>query len=283
MLKRALEHAENRRAFGRPIVEFEMVEEKLAEMAMDLYAMEAMTYLTTGLCDQGIHDYSVESAMSKVFCSERYWDIVNHAVQIAGGNGYMSEYPFERYLRDSRINLIFEGTNEILRLFIALSGLQKPGEFLLEVGKALQAPIEGLGILREYASRKIARAVNPPALTKVAPALQQDAERLSRMTMRLADRSESVLRRHGRKIVEREYHQKRLADAAIELYAMAASLSRATARTESVGEEAASEDILLAHSFCSAAWRRARRSLRAIEHNQDRRYGAIVRRMRGKA
>src|SRR5512140_683612 len=129
MLKRALEHAENRRQFGRPIVEFEMIEEKFAEMAINIYAMESMTYLTSGLCDRRVPDYSLESAMSKVFCSERAWENVNHAVQITGGNGYMAEYPYERFLRDSRINLICEGTNEILRLFVALSGIQKPGQF----------------------------------------------------------------------------------------------------------------------------------------------------------
>jgi acyl-CoA dehydrogenase family protein 9 len=172
VLKLALEHAENRRQFGRPIVEFEMIEEKIALMAVNLYAMEAMTYLTAGLCDHGVHDYSVESAMGKVFCSERYWENVNHAVQIAGGNGYMSEYPFERYLRDARINLIFEGTNEILRLFIALSGLQKPGESLKEVGRALRAPVESLGVLRDYAFRRIRRAVQPETMSRVAPVLK---------------------------------------------------------------------------------------------------------------
>ncbi|MDZ4805613.1 MAG: acyl-CoA dehydrogenase family protein, partial [Candidatus Eisenbacteria bacterium] len=151
MLKLALAHAESRRAFGRPIIEYEMIEEKFAEMAVNLYAMEAMTYLTTGLIDRGAHDYAVESAMCKVFCSERLWENVNGALQVAAGNGYMAEYPYERYLRDARINLIFEGTNEILRLFIALSGLQRPGEYLKEVGRALHAPIKSFGLLREFA------------------------------------------------------------------------------------------------------------------------------------
>ncbi len=280
VLRLALDHAENRRQFGRPIVEFEMIEEKIALMAVNLYAMEAMTYLTTGLCDHSVHDYSVESAMGKVFCSERYWENVNHAVQIAGGNGYMSEYPFERYLRDARINLIFEGTNEILRLFIALSGLQKPGEFLKEVGRALHAPVESLGVLRDYAFQRLRRAVQPETMTRVAPPLKHDAERLARVTMTLADQSEAVLRRHGREILEREYLQQRLADAAIDIYAMSACLSRATSRIEAVGEAEAKDHIELAHTFVNLAIRRVRRNLRMIDRNSDARFKTVVSRVR---
>lgn len=276
MIRVALAHAEQRRQFGQPIIEFEMVEEKFAEMAVNLYAMEAMTYLTTGLCDAGRHDFSIESAMSKVFCSEHYWEAVNHAVQVAGGNGYMAEYPYERFLRDARINLIFEGTNEILRLFIALSGLQAPGDFLKQVGRGLRTPIKSIGILREYASRRLSRAVQPHPLTRVAPALKRDADRVSRGTMALADQAEAVLRAHGKEILQREYLQKRLADVAIDLYAMSAALSRATARIEAVGEAAAADHVRLAHTFCNMAWRRIRRNLRLIDHNPDRRFHDVV-------
>lgn len=276
MIQQALAHAENRRQFGRAIVEFEMVEEKFAEMAVNLYAMEAMTYLTTGLCDAGVPDFSVESAMCKVFCSERYWEAVNHAVQIAGGNGYMVEYPYERALRDARINLIFEGTNEILRLFIALSGLEKPGEYLREVGRALRGPIKSVGLFQDYATRRVTRAVHPPLMARVAPPLHRDAERLSRATMRFADRCEAVLRQHGRRVLEREYLQKRLADVAIDLYAVSACLSRATARIEAAGEEGARDHIRLAQAFCNLAWRRVVRNLRLIDRNPDKRLKEVV-------
>jgi acyl-CoA dehydrogenase family protein 9 len=276
MLKVALAHAENRRAFGRPIVEYEMIEEKFAEMAVNLYAMEATTYLTTGLVDRGAPDFAVESAICKVFGSERYWDNVNHALQVAAGNGYMAEYPYERFLRDARINLIFEGTNEILRLFIALSGLQKPGEYLKEIGQALHAPIKSLGLLQGYVQRRVQRAVTPPVMKRVAPPLHRDAERLARLTTAFADQCEAVLRRHGRKILEREYLQKRLADAAIDLYATSACLSRATARVESVGEAGAADHIRLAHTFTNLAVRRIRRNLRMIERNSDRRFREVT-------
>ena len=87
-----------------------------------------MTYLTTGLVDAKVADYSLESAICKVFGSETLWRVVNETLQIAAGIGYMQDYPYERMLRDARINLIFEGTNEILRCFIALSRHAGPGQ-----------------------------------------------------------------------------------------------------------------------------------------------------------
>jgi acyl-CoA dehydrogenase family protein 9 len=119
MLQMAVERTQERKAFGRTIGDFGMIKEKISRMMCETYALESMTYLTTGLIDAGVPDYSLESAICKVFGSETYWMVANETLQIAAGIGYMTEYPYERMLRDSRINLIFEGTNEILRAFIA--------------------------------------------------------------------------------------------------------------------------------------------------------------------
>ena len=118
----AVERCNERRAFGRPIGEFGLIKDKIAMMMADTWALESMTYLTTGMVDGGIEDFSVESAICKVYGSETCWRVVNEALQIAAGIGYMADYPYERLLRDARVNLIFEGTNEILRAFIALGG-----------------------------------------------------------------------------------------------------------------------------------------------------------------
>jgi acyl-CoA dehydrogenase family protein 9 len=128
LIKMAVERATERKAFGRSIAEFGLIKDKIAVMMAETFAIESMTYLTAGLVDGKVSDYSLESAICKVYASETLWRVVNETLQIAAGIGYMTEYPYERSLRDSRINLIFEGTNEILRCFVAHAGIQGPGK-----------------------------------------------------------------------------------------------------------------------------------------------------------
>ncbi|XP_058423951.1 complex I assembly factor ACAD9, mitochondrial-like [Diceros bicornis minor] len=132
MLKTLIEmtakYACTRKQFNRNLSEFGLIQEKFALMAQKAYVMESMAYLTAGMLDQpGFSDYSIEAAMVKVFSSEGAWQCVSEALQIFRGSGYMRGYPFECILRDTRILLIFEGTNEILRMYIALTGLQHAG------------------------------------------------------------------------------------------------------------------------------------------------------------
>ena len=115
------------RQFGRPLAEFELVQKKLARMAAWTYAMEAMTTVTAGLIDRGLEDYMLETAMLKVWSTERLWMIVNDAFQIHGGAAYFTDRPLERMLRDHRINQIGEGANEVLLSFIAPGGDARPG------------------------------------------------------------------------------------------------------------------------------------------------------------
>lgn len=112
--------------FGQRIANFEAIQWMLSEMATDVYAMENMVYKTAWLCDLGKR-FSREAAMVKLFCSEALDRIVDKAMQIHGGMGYMHEYPIERMYRDSRINRIFEGTNEVQKLVIARDVLKKNG------------------------------------------------------------------------------------------------------------------------------------------------------------
>src|SRR5262249_36611703 len=141
LLRMAIERVQERRAFGRNIGEFRLIKDKIARVLSRRVALESATYLTAGMVDLKVADYSLESAICKVMGSETLWDVVNETLQIAAGIGYMEDYPYERMLRDSRINMIFEGTNEILRCFIALSGMQGPRKALAEVVKAVRGPI----------------------------------------------------------------------------------------------------------------------------------------------
>lgn len=265
-----------REAFGRPIGEFGMIKEKIAQMSAQTYALESMTYLTTGLVDAGVADYSLESAICKVFGSETLWYVVNETLQIAAGIGYMTEYPYERLMRDARINMIFEGTNEILRAFIALAGMQSPGKQLAEVAKAMREPIKGFGLLSEFAVNKARSLVRRDRLERVHPALRKETVIFEEGVAELAQRVEQTLRRHGRDIAERQFVQKRIADAAIDLYALAAVLSRTTRAIERAGEAGATREINLTSAFAVLAEARLRDGLANMERDSDELLKAVA-------
>ncbi len=269
LLQLSTEHAKNRKQFGQPIAKFEMIQEKISRMAVDTFVAESMVYLTTGLMDRGGADYSIESAMCKVFASEALWRAANEAMQIAGGIGYSKEYPYERALRDSRINLIFEGTNEIMRLFIALSGMQEHGEYLKRVGKALQNPLSELGVLTDYALHRIKDRVSTERLNGVHEALNEEVSKFEEYSKQLHLSAEKALSRFRKKIIEQEFLLHRLADMAIDLYGMAAVISRVDGLLKQEGVKKAQRELTLARTFCEEAWRRIRRNARQVESNID--------------
>ena len=125
-IDRCVQYAGQREAFGRKIQDFQAIQFMLAEMAAETYAIENMVYRTAWMCDQGMR-CSREAAICKYFCSEALDRIVDKAVQLHGGMGYSAEMWPERFYRDSRINRIFEGTNEIQRVVIARDVLKKGG------------------------------------------------------------------------------------------------------------------------------------------------------------
>jgi len=265
-----------REAFGRPIGEFGMIKEKIARMSSELWALESMTYLTTGLIDDGVEDYSLESAICKVYGSETLWYIVNETLQIAAGIGYMSEYPYERMMRDARINMIFEGTNEILRAFIALAGMQSPGKQLAEVAKAMREPIKGFGLLSDFVAGKARSLVLRERIERAHPILSAEKVIFEEGTAQLAKAVEQALRKHGREIAEMQFVQKRLAEAAIDLYGLAAVLSRTTRAIEHKGEKGAQREIHLTHGFSRLAGPRIDERLADAERDSDELMKAIA-------
>lgn len=234
ILKLASEHAANRKQFDRPIAEFGLIQDKLTNMAALSYSAESAVYMTTGLACKGLADYSLETAVCKVFASEALWQNIDMAMQIAAGNGYMKEYPYERIMRDARINLIFEGTNEILRIFLALSGLQGPSEGLKELGKitdipkALQDPIKSLGVLTDFAKRRVGNMMGTKTLSMCHHDLEEYSTNFSAMLGDFAISVENTLMTFGKDIIGNELPQGRIANMAIELYVTLAVLSRTT-------------------------------------------------------
>jgi|CZKU01.1.fsa_nt_gi acyl-CoA dehydrogenase family protein 9 len=269
LLKMAVERCKERRAFGRSIGEFGLIKDKIATMMADTWALECMTYLTTGMTDAGVEDFSIESAICKVYASETCWRVVNETLQIAGAVGYMADFPYERLLRDARINLVFEGTNEILRAFIALGGMQGPGRELADVARAMREPIKGFGLLSDFAIRKARGALVRERLTRHHATLAREAAIFDEYVQELGRGVESVLRRHLSDIAEMQYTQKRTANMAINLYGLAACISRTTRAIERRGEEGARREIDLTSIFASSAERRLAHLVAAIAKNDD--------------
>ncbi len=278
LIAMAVARCNERQAFGRPIGEFGMVKQKISRMMAETYALESMVYLTTGLVDAGVPDYSLESAICKVFGSETLWFVVNEAMQIAGGIGYMTEYPYERMLRDARINLIFEGTNEILRAFIALAGLQGPGQQLQEVVKAMREPIKGFGVLGEFALQRARSALGRERLERAHPALKHETVLFEENVQALAREAERVLRKHGREIAEMQFVQKRIAEVAIDLYGLAAVISRTSRELRRKGESGAQQEMDLASAYAALARRRLQERLQDMEREEDELFKQVARR-----
>jgi len=272
-----IEHCQNRRQFGRPIAEFELVQEKIAWMVSYLFGLESLAYLTTGLVDEGVTDYSIESAISKVASTEFIWYAANRAFQLAGGKAYMRTEPYERILRDIRIFPIFEGANDVLRAFIALSGLKALADEHTDLAHLnLADPIGSIGVLADYAVSKVRREIVRPRLEGIHPDLEALAHPVGDHVRKLRATGEKLLRTHGENVVLRQWQQKRLADAAADLYAQIATLSRVNGIFQERGVEASGQERYIAETFCSRAGRRIERQLDEVDQNADERMHSIA-------
>lgn len=276
LIQLSTERCQSRRAFGRPIGQFGLVKDKIAVMLADTFALESMTFMATSMVDSHAVDYSIESAICKVYGSEILLRVANEALQIAAGAGFMREAPFERLLRDARVNLIFEGTNEILRCFIALSGMAGPGQALIDVTRAMREPIKGFGLLSDFAIRKARTALGRERLTRVHPLLAPAALVFEQYTTELARCAEKVLRKHGKDIAEMQYTQRRVADMAMDLFAIACVLSRTTSVLERRGEEGARRETDLTTMFVKAAESRLAITVASFDDNDDELRKAIA-------
>ncbi len=275
-------HASERHQFGRPIASFGLIKQKLGTMMVDCYAAESVVTLVAGWNDAGHTDTAVEAAIGKVFASEALWRTADEALQIAGGTGYMREYPYERFLRDARINRIFEGTNDILRLFIALTAMNDVGQQLKDVAASLEDvllhPIKGFGVLSDYARRRVALATGGGAsrLTELHPTLADAGRQFEGLTRDLASAVDRTLRRHGKRVVEMQFATRRLADIMIDLFVFAAVLARVDGEIRGRGEAATERERDIVRVFADGAVHRVAHNLRAMDANQDEAVKALA-------
>lgn len=279
MLRESVKYASERKQFDMKLSDFKMIKAYIAQMEISAYVLESMVYLTTSWIDKGVHDYSMESAICKVFGSEVAWENINRALQIAGGNGYMKDYPYERALRDSRINLIFEGTNEILRLFIALTGLQAVGAELQETQAALknlfEEPAKGFGAFFGYANRRIRQQFSPEMAQKIHSSFEKQKVHLAKSISELSAVSETLVKKYRKNVVNEQHDLRRIADITIDIFAMAAVLARVTTEIEKKGVEACLHERQIVNVFCSQARGRVRTNVRLLGLNKDKTIDAI--------
>jgi acyl-CoA dehydrogenase family protein 9 len=224
-----------------------------------------------------VPDYSLESAICKVSGTEFLWYAANRALQLAGGEGYMRDRPYEKVLRDTRIYPIFEGANDVMRAFIALGGFKPVGEKLEGLSEIeLSDPIGSIGVLIDYASDRIQREVRPARISKAHEELSEHADSVSDQVKRLADATEKLLREHRKDIVGRQFQQKRLADNIADIFGQIAVLSRVTDIFEDQGVEPSGQERFIADTFCRRASARVGSRFDQVESNDDERMTAIA-------
>jgi len=292
ILREMTNYGEKRIQFGKPLADFEITQRKLSSLASDIYAADALLGIVANLATNGDADWSLEAAIGKVFASELAWRSADEMVQLAGGRGFVKPYPYERYLRDSRINRIFEGANEILRLFIALNGIQTLSGQLQEVSTALREPIKHLGLLSEFAVSHVRNVFGATATLDVEldPRLANHKESFEKHVGELRAAAESAVTKYRGEIVDRQLVVERLSNMAIELFATACVISRTQALLTANGTGIGEHAVVLCNLFCVESGLRFRASRVALDGGADgvidedrKKAAALVRRDAGYA
>jgi alkylation response protein AidB-like acyl-CoA dehydrogenase len=271
ILREMTTFASQRVQFGKPLADFEITQRKISAVAADLYATEAMVGILADMMEHDKAEHSIETACAKVFASEMVWRAADELVQVAGGRGFVKPYPYEQILRDSRINRIFEGANEVLRLFIALNGVQGPAERLREVGAALRKPIRNLGLITGYAASRVRSVLGATSTLDVPlhPRLHEHKDYFEKHVGELQEAAERALLRHRQAVVDRQLVLERLSAMAIEMFATACVLSRTQGLIDKHGEAASESVIALCDMFCVDSGRRFRAARSALDRRDE--------------
>lgn len=269
-LKLAVEHANKRRQFKKTLGDFDLVKKKIGRMAADIYAMEAMTVVTASLIDRGLEDYMIETAMLKVFTTERLWDAVNDAFQIHGGSAYFTDSPLERMLRDARINQIGEGSNEVLTSFIALVGMRGPGMEFKEIYDTMFKPTRGLGKAWTAGMNRLGAAVKIPSVPVRSESLRAQASQLGRLIWRFNLSVNRALITYREPVMDMQLIQERIAGTATEMFASACVISRLDAELQGTQNgDVAAGSRRAGELFLRQSFHRIRRFLAELTDNDD--------------
>jgi alkylation response protein AidB-like acyl-CoA dehydrogenase len=270
-LHAAATHAKKRVQFDQPLAEFELVKKKIAYMAACAFALEAVTVECASFIDRGFEDFMLETAMLKVWSTEVLWQIVNDTMQVFGGKAFFFDEPYERWMRDARLNLVGEGANDVLRAFIAMVGIKPVADGFLKVKDALSHPLRGFGTLLNFGGSQLWTRLHTPEVPVRSSKLRKPARELGARVRDFGLAVQSALLKHREQILFRQYVQERLADASCELYASACTLSRLEhLLTLSNGNpDEARRDVQVGLHFLKLSDRRIRGCLAALSDNDD--------------
>src|SRR5213080_3743473 len=273
-LELAVKHANTRKQFNKTLGNFHLVKEKIARIAADAYAMDAMTTITASLIDRGLEDYMIETAMLKVFTTERLWECINDVFQIHGGSAYFVDLPLERMMRDARINQIGEGSNEVLTSFIALVGMRGPGMEFKEIYDTMLKPTREGGIGKAWSAgmNRLGATVRIPEVPVRSAELRSFANQLGRLVWRFNFAVNRSLIVYREPILDMQLVQERIAGAAMDLFASTCVLSRQDAELQFARRngDSAPLDHSAADLFLRQSFRRIRGFLGGLTDNEDK-------------
>ena len=264
-------YAEARVQFGAPLATFEITQRKLATVASEAYAADAMVGSLAAALDSGNVDASLEAACAKVFASEMVWRAADEMVQLAGGRGFVQPWPYERYLRDARINRIFEGANEILRLFVGLNGIEGPAQELKELAAALKNPIRNWLLVSEYARDRVKTAIGATEKFSVQlhPRLDTHRKYIEKHTAELAQLTERAIMRYKKDILHKQLVVERLAEMAMEIYARTSTIARTQRLLEHGDEAQYARELAFTDLFCRESGMRFRNARNGLNEPDD--------------
>lgn len=268
LVKNAIHHATTRQQFKRPLAGFSLVRKKIATMSALLYAMESATYLTAGLIDQQVEDIMLEAAMLKVFASDSLWSILYDTMQIYGGRSFFTDQPYERMMRDARLNMIGEGSNEVMRAFIGAVGMRDVGVQLKGVMEALQSPFEKYSSIFEFLRQRL---LDKPKIPVQSNKLQSEALSLGKAIKRFGNSVVRLLGQHRERIIEKQLLLDRIASSSMAIYTASAVISR----IDSALKQGNQKDLSVAKLYCQMAFDTIEANLGTLFNNNDQAFESV--------
>jgi alkylation response protein AidB-like acyl-CoA dehydrogenase len=266
--EQAVKWAKYRHQFDRAIAEFDLTQQKIAQMGALVYAMDGMLYATTGFLDRHDQDIMLETAMCKVFCSEMGYRVVNDALQIMGGESYMTENNVERIWRDSRINTIVEGANEVMHSFVFAYGSKQLGEWMLSIKNN---PFRSIGSAAKIGAQLfLGMRGGMPTFSNVHPRLRT---MMAQVMLRIREHSHVVkmaFKEHEERLITNQTVQARISMCALWIHGMLCALSKLdrNLRNGLDGDALAYEMAMVQH-FNAMANLEIEREIRSLHDNCD--------------